>query len=316
FLITPPADLEQEEAPVRRGRYSPFFGALLIIVAIFGLYFGNIRPSQASKAIIQGIVPPLEKSIPAFEEAMRISPIAQFEAPEQFSNKVNNSAFDPKTNKEIIKNGLELAEKWLKENAAKSPMDFRAQLLLGRLYNTFYQFNGDKEKINLAESALKKAIQNSPRNQQGYWSLAQTKFFQSKSGEAIELLKRAVDLNPQYSQAHWYLVMGYKIAGQNELAIKEVKEAEKAGFDWRANLEDLKGVIEIYQNLQDSGSLAGLYPLAIEKDPNDARLLSGFAVAQANLKNYKEARELAQKALDLKPDFAPQIEEFLKSLPK
>jgi tetratricopeptide (TPR) repeat protein len=39
-------------------------------------------------------------------------------------------------------------------------------------------------------------------------------------------------------------------------------------------------------------------------------------VAYANLKQYDEARQYAQEALSLNPDFASELEAFLKQLPQ
>ena len=78
----------------------------------------------------------------------------------------------------------------------------------------------------------------------------------------------------------------------------------------------LKKVIEIYQNLQDDANLINIYPLAIAMDPKNAQLYGAQAAALANLGQFKEARASAQKAVELNPDFAKQLEEFLNSLPQ
>lgn len=295
-----------------------FIGSLLIIVSIASIYFGNIQPARASKLIIKGLTAPLDKSISAFQSALAASPIAQYEASEQFSRRVGPLAFDQNQDRVLVDQAFELSIKELEKTIAKTPADFRLYLLLGRHYNDFFNQTQDGEKLKLAEKFLSEAIKLSPKNQQGYWSLAQVYLFQGRSGEAYQALQKAIDLEPRYGQSHWYLAMAYKANEDNDLARQEVVRAKEVlySYDWTRSMEDLKKVIEIYQNFQDDAALFGLYQIATQKDPKDAQLWAGLAVTQANLKKYPEARVSAQKALELKPDFASKLEEFLKDLPQ
>lgn len=305
-----------EEKGTKINRTLPLFGALLIIIVILTLYFGNIQSARTSQYIVQGIILPLEKAIPTFQKAIKTSPISIFEAPEQFSKKITGYTFDPNQNREILEKGFELAAKELKRSIEKNPQDYRLYLVLGKHYNDFFLFIQDQEKLKEAEIYLNKAIELSPNNQQTYWSLAQTRLSQGREEESFELLKKAIDLEPRYSQSYWYLAMAYKIAGKNAEALEKVKDAEKTGFNWKSSLDNLKKVIEIYQSLQDDKSLVELYPLTIQMDPKNAQFYAAWAVASANLGDFQKARELAQEALKLNPDFSSDLEKFLESLPQ
>lgn len=304
---------EQEE----RGKgIGPFFGALLIIITLFTLYFGSIQPARASHYTVKGISLPLEQAIPAFQKAIKISPISIFETPEQLSRKVTGLTFNENVNKELLKEGFKLAEEELKKSIDKNTQDFRLYLVLGRQYNDFYHLTGNQEALSQAEETLEKAAELSPKNQQVYWSLAQTKLSQGLEGEAIESMQKSVDLEPNYLPSRWYLVLTYKAIGKNELALEAIKDAEGVGLKWREDLGKLKKVIEIHQNLQNDEELIELYLLGIEKEPNNAQFYVGLGVAYANLGQFDKARESAEKALELNPDFAEEIEEFLNQLPK
>ncbi len=163
---------------------------------------------------------------------------------------------------------------------------------------------------------LEKARELSPKNQQVYWSLAQTKLSQGLEKESIDYMQKSVDLDPNFAQSRWYLAMTYKAIGDNESALKEIKDAEKDGFNWRNDLENLKKVIEIHQNLQKNEELVSLYLLAIQLDPKNAQFRAGLAVAYANLRQFDKARQYAEEALSLNPDFAAELEKFLRQLPK
>ena len=81
-------------------------------------------------------------------------------------------------------------------------------------------------------------------------------------------------------------------------------------------MEYLKPVIEINQYLKDDKELVELYSLAIEIDPKNAQFKAGLAVAYANLGQYAKARQSALEALDLNPDFADDLIDFINGLPQ
>lgn len=318
FLVSPQEKTLISASPQKQKTLFTFFGALLIILTIFTFYFGNVRPARASQSIINAISTPLKEAIPLFQKTIEISPIAIFEAPEQFSRYVTPLVFNEKVDKEILKNALEAAAKELEKNIAQNPPDFRAYLVLGRQYNDYFMLTQDGEALKSAETYLNKAVELSPRNQQVYWSLAQTKLSQGDNEEAVDLLQKAVDLEPRYTLSYWYLATIQKILGNYDLALETIKEAEKAGLDWKNNLESLKMVIEIYQNLQDDNNLVPLYQQAIKLSPQDFRFPAGLAVTYANLGQFDKAKEFIQKAITLTkdPSVLQELQNFLNSLPK
>jgi len=314
FLISSQKEDSQTILPEKSNSLYLFFGAVLIIVAVLTLYFGNIRVAEASRLIVRGISLPLEQSLPAFQKALAISPISQFEAVEQFSTRIIVLASQQNQNKELLDQGLKSAENELKDSIAKSPLDFRLQLFLGRFYNNLYQFTNDKEKLNLAEETLKKAAELSPENQQVYWSLAQTKLSQGKQDEAVEFLQKAVDLDPHFGQSHWYLATIYRIVGKYELALSEANEAEKFGYNWKGNIDDLKQIAEVYRTLGDNNGLVSLLETAVNLSPQDYQLWANLADTYAALGEKEKAKNAVEKVLGLKPEMKPQVDEFLKSL--
>lgn len=317
FLM--PAKAPSSERPLESRNKSVLsvISAGLIALSVFTLYFGNVLPSRASFYIVQGVTAtPLERGISFLQKAMKVSPISISEAPEQLARLMGNHVFDQKAGREVLMNGFEVGAEALKKSIAKSPLDFRAYLILGRHYNDFYRMSKDPEKLVLAEDYFKKAQELSPKNQQVYWSLAETRFSQQRYDEAVELMKKAVELEPNFWQAQWYLAMSYKVIGNYRLALETVNNAEKAGLDWKKEPEKLREVISIYEGMQDDEHLAPLYLLGIELAPKDARFRAGLAVAYANLKQFDKARQRAQEAIQLDPNLASQMEEFLKSLPK
>ena len=87
----------------------------------------------------------------------------------------------------------------LKKSCRESPLDYQAHLYLGQIYNGWSLLDGTKSV--LAEDILKKAIDISPDNQQGYWELAQTYLYQARIDDAEAAARKAYDLYPRNSQA-------------------------------------------------------------------------------------------------------------------
>jgi len=321
FLATPFEEESESDAQIAPSpdtvkvfSLTSFLGAALIIAAVWAIYFGNIQVARASRYTVFGLSFPLEQSIYDFEKALASSPISKFEVPEQFSSRMVALASDANQDQEILKQGFVSALDQLEKSVTNSPSDFRARLFLGRYYDSLYQFTNDKEKVALAEETLKKAIILSPKNQQGYWSLGQTMMFEGKKEEAIQLFKQAVDLEPKFIQSHRYLSLVYRIYGDYESALAEVKEAEKLGYNWKANIEDVKHLIEIYKGLNDKENLVTFYEIATIKDPSNVDFWGNLADLYAQTGQKEKAKTAAEKVLELKPELKEQIDAFLKEL--
>ncbi len=312
FLISP--QKEESEIKLKTSSIYPLIGSLLIIITIFSLFFGNIQPARASKFIVRGLSYPLESAMPVFQKALSLSPISQFEAPEQLLTRIVNLAQEPNQNQKLLEEGLKMAEEEMKKTIEKNPLDFRNYLFLGKYYNSLYQITNDKNNLNLAEQALQKAEELSPKNQQVYWFLAQMRLFEGKTEEAIEFLQKAVDLEPRLAQSHWYLALSYSTAGKYDLALNEVKEAEKLGYNWKNRIDGIKQVIVIYKGLGDTTNLLSLYERGVIISPEDATLWANLADIYASVGEREKAKAAAEKILELKPEMKPQVDEFLKAL--
>ena len=96
-------------------------------------------------------------------------------------------------------------------------------------------------KLARAEEILKKAIEVSPTNQQGYWALAQTKLYQGRFKEALSLAEKALSLEPKLLQSHLIVIQIAKIMGDKDLVQRKAQEAIEINPDWEA---DIKKILE------------------------------------------------------------------------
>jgi len=321
FLVS--SKEEPEMVPAKRSSFSPVLGALLIILALSSIYFGNIQLARASQYTVQGMTAsPLEKAIPFFQKALAVSPMTIFEIPEQFSRKTTGYTFDEEQDKTALMDAFELSIAEMERSIAQGPDDFRLHLVLGRQYNDYFYLTQDPQKLDEAAELLKRAIELSPGNQQGYWALAQTRLYQDRGEEAFSLIQQSIDLEPRFLDSHWYLAMTYRLTDNYELAANkleemlEIEDLEDPLPFWERDIGRLDKVIGIYQQLDDNERLIELYQTGMRMNPESGKFYAAAAVSYANLGDFDKAREVAQKAIELNPEYAEDLEKFLSQLPQ
>ena len=319
FLISPRKEESSGKPVFKRNDYlSLVFGTIMMALTLWAFYFGNIQVARASMLTVEGLYTSFDESIESFQKAISASPISRFEVPEQISTRMVALGSENLENKELLQKGFALAENELKISIEQNPLDYRMRLFLGRYYDNLYQFTGSSTDLDLAEEVLNKAMELSPRNQQTFWSLGQTKIFQGDYDKAIELMQRSVDLEPKFANSHWYLGLTYKIAGKFDLAAKEIETAAQLGDPWKQDIEDVKQAIDIYKELSDGQKLADLYEigagLSVQDTTTFAAMLAGMADSNAKIGNREKAKLAAEKLMEIRPDLATSVKSFLKEL--
>jgi len=322
FLVAHPDSFEEIEGDRAEGKvraFNPILSGAIALSIGAVLLFGNILPLRSALAIVSMIQPSsdLNKTVADFKTALN-SPMENYEAREQFARNISQAVFTINVNsidKKSFQDALNLAEQEMEQSIRENSQDFRPYLFLGKLYGSDYYFSHDAAKLQLGENILNKAIELSPANQQGYWYLGEIKLAEVKDGEAISLFQKAIDLEPKYSRSYWFLAMAYRATGDNKTTLEKIKEAEKAGYDWQSNIDDITKVISIYYSMGDDVSLAPLLEKALTIQPNSSQLLAMLASSYANLGQYDKARAAATKAGQIDPNLASSVDQFIKSLP-
>jgi len=133
----------------------------------------------------------------------------------------------------------------------------------------------------------------------------------NENREALEQLREAVRLDPREAEYHFSLALALNDGGELEKAIAELKEAVRlnprhAGA-WRnlglalAAKDDLTGARDALARAEGV-------------DAGDARIPYARATVLARLGRVAEARAAAERALELRPDYA-EARELLRRLP-
>jgi len=230
---------EKEKIEIRKpSSYLISFFAILFFASF--LYF-VIFPVISSTSVISAIKtqPFTKERLELEKRAIYISPLGRFQI-RQFltENLLANYEQNPVWGANVKEEFDFLAEE-MRKNVKECNLDFRSYLELGQLLNLYARV--ESQKIAEAEEVLRKAIEISPKNQRGYWNLAQTMLFKGNFEEAISLAQKAVDLEKNLLNSHAVLIQVLKFLGKEDLAKQKFEEAIKINPDWE---KDLKKFLE------------------------------------------------------------------------
>ncbi|MFH1423676.1 MAG: O-antigen ligase family protein [Candidatus Nealsonbacteria bacterium] len=329
FFIQNQKQPAEEERAITKP-LNPILASVIVMATVFVFWTVNIEPLRANAYVIKMVNSQEVNESSLFFQKSLGSWMEKYETREQFTQKIYKAGYQPipEENKESFQKVFNLAQVEMEKGIKQNYLDFRPHLFLGQLYISSYRLSGKEEEIVRAEQVLEEAIRLSPTNQQGYWNLAEAKLAQGKIGETISLLQKAIDLEPRFGYSHWYLALAYQINGDYQQAIAEVKKAQKNGYNWPADPQSTERVIDIINSLggdtlkflaEDDREMIEYCLKLLKVNPGNMPqhvIWSYLAASYANLGQFDEARQSAQKVIELNPDLAPKVQEFLKSLPR
>lgn len=142
---------------------------------------------------------------------------------------------------------------WLSQNGKIEDSIAKRKILIGLLeknlrimpyYTRNYIFLGDSytylitlENKNKAENFAKardyylKAVELSPKRQEGQMGLAQLYRSVGQYDESIKILKNTIELNEKYGPAHLWLAINYFYKNEIETGTEELKKAINSGYN-------------------------------------------------------------------------------------
>jgi len=110
-------------------------------------------------------------------------------------------------------------EEWRRE-IAEQPTSYAAHFALGAALSLEGVASGDAQRLQQAQSHLRRAVALKPRNAQALYQLAKL-LWRSKQAEALPLLERAVQADGEYREAHYLLANVYQAQGRRAEAARE-----------------------------------------------------------------------------------------------
>jgi hypothetical protein len=162
-----------------------------------------------------------------YEKSLSATPLGNRQIVEFFTIKITDAIKQDKEQK-IPVDFIQSVEKVMRETFEKNPLDFRQAIILGDLYIS--SRNHIPEFLDKGEETLKRAIELSPTNQQGYTLLAQTHMFKKEYEKAEPLLLEALQLEPRYARSNVALANFYELWGKADKAEEFYRSAENLGY--------------------------------------------------------------------------------------
>ena len=221
---------------------NPFIAIIILVFFGFSFFYFIVQPFRAGHYVIETLQVPQgsPQRIALYKKTLEASPLGREQIRVFFADAAVNfsrTEVAGQVKPEDLKSKLDFLSQELEKSIKESPLDFRAHLTLGNLYSVYAELN--PEKLVRAEEVLKRAIELSPLNPQGYWILAQVKIQQGDFETAFSLAKEAVGLEPRIDRSHFILVQVAMIKGDIGLAREKAKEAIEINPAWEPELEKI-----------------------------------------------------------------------------
>ena len=239
-LASAPTNLETK--PQRKSLTpNQWVTAFLLIFVIFSFFKFTIQPLMTDRYVIKAMQSPTPKErLLYYEKTLNISSLGKYQIRIFLADqliRLSRQEAVQKIPREDLQREFDFLASELEKSIEEIPLDFHSYLKLSELYNAYILF--DRGKLSRTEEILKKAIELSPKNQQAYWGLAQTRVLQGNTQEAISLSEKALYLEPKVLRSWQILIRVLEIAGQEDLAKEKVKEALKINPDWQRYFEEI-----------------------------------------------------------------------------
>ncbi len=205
----------------------------------------------------------------------------------------------------------------LEKDVANYPSETYSLVVLGRTYNALASYISDSDfksqALNKAFYYLEKAKNFSPGRLQVYYLLAQNKMLVNDFEKTKEYLDKAIALNPDLSDSYWFMAISYFNFGEELEGLKYVNLALDKEYSI-SNLEQATQMAQFAAKNKDYATMARLYEVIINLDPNKAENYGNLATAYALLGDKDKAIKNARKAAELDPSYQAELDTFIKQV--
>ncbi len=215
---------------------------ILFILLVFSLFEFVIKPLETDFYVIKSLRAQNSKErILLYKKTLSFSSVGRYQVAEQLADitLTARSGLGKTVSPEDYKAELDFISEKLEQSLKQSPLNLRGYLKLGQIYNAYVRI--DPQKLSQAEMVLRRAIELSPKNQQIYWELIQTKLYQGEFNEAFSLAEKSLELEPERGQSYLIVIQVAKIMGDDELANKKAEEAIRINPSWEPKIKEIIG---------------------------------------------------------------------------
>jgi len=293
--------------------------AIAIVFSAYSVIWLNIRPAISAYYIREALNEANKRpySYTVFADFMRRSfalntpwePEYIIDYLASYKELLKQKNIDKKTVAGDISLIVAAGEKYKK--SADQDAKFLAQM--AGLYEIIYDYERDEQALKKAEEYINQALALSPGRVFHWHVLAQIYEFNGRNQEAIDALNHALSLNPGISETYWALSLMYSKINNQELTVKNVKEAVKRKIVLY-DINNILAILPIFEQARDYESIAFLYETAINLEPNSVDYRARLAAAYALSGKKEQAIKTAQEIISIEPAAIEQVNGFIKEV--
>lgn len=201
----------------------------------------------------------------------------------------------------------------LKSAIQENPYDAELYLMLGKIYNLYYNFYPNPALLANADFILQWGMQYSPNNQIFIYEYGQTLFNKKDYSKAVQVFRKARDLNPDSVISSWYLGLAYANNANYPEAMENMEKAISMGYDY-SSTEDTINLARIYIELKNYDKANSLFDKIIQGNANNIPAYKTMLDIYIKINDGKSAKKVAEKLILLDPSLAPEIKKIIDPL--
>ncbi len=269
--------------------------ALLLVATIFTLYKVNIKPMQATTALIYALAPEpggaydYAKDLLSFKKSIAYDTFGNGEAREHLillSQKLSVENVPNDLRSAVFQSASSEMAKQIEEN--KEP-DARYYLFLGSLLGRYGVFDHALNYLTQAHSL-------SPRKQTILFELSNVYFAQNKPLEALAALKEAFDLSPEYLEARLAYFTGAIQAGKYDLANEIISVVPRSSYLFNER------VLSTYVFVKNYDAAISILKDRVATDPKNPQYRLSLAAGYLEMGNKDMAIKSLQEFIEIDPN--------------
>ncbi len=216
---------------------------VVLVLFVFSFVSFVINPAKTDYYVINSLraEPFSNERLGLYEKTLRTSSLGKYQIRNFFASNLISFIRTEEIEEERLPGlvaELEFLSNEIEESIQASPLDLRSHLRLGEIYTNWGLI--DPGKFALADRVLEKAIEISPTNQHGYWSLAQSKVYQDDAERAMSLIEKSIELDPRVFESHFIAIQIANLMRDQDLVKEKVERALQINPQWE---DDIKRVI-------------------------------------------------------------------------
>ena len=275
------------------------FPLMIVILVGGGLYFFNVKPLLANRALINGMSSgTLEDRFDGFQKALSYkTTLGQAEISEQLMRLVLQVIPEPQLSDSAKVMVAQAAIKELAQASERSPLDPRPALLAGAFLVRIGQYDE-------ALSYLQRAEKLSPRKQLIIFELAALYNRTGNQKEALHLAEKAYRSDPLYDEARYVYMLQLIYTGQ-------IKEADK--LLQSRDILDTR-FINAYADAGQINRVLEIWQEHIVREPDNAQYRFNIAATYLRLGKRAEAIKELEEAKRLDPSTEKQVASLIKDI--